>query len=136
MILTVTRNEMQLIELICKDTQVASKEKYPTLISDDVALTPDALLKVKCSCSEEIQCRLFNLDVQCFVHVREVTGVSVIKKGRLSRPMMTMITTRCDSLLFIFVMTGTIKVYFNIYECILSIFLDVTNTMQYCHCRD
>ena len=36
---------MQLIELICKDTQVANKEMYQTPMSENVALTPDALLK-------------------------------------------------------------------------------------------
>ena len=39
-------------------TQVASKEMYPTPISNGVALAPDALLKVvKCSCSGDTQCR-------------------------------------------------------------------------------
>ena len=38
-------------------TQVAGKEMYQTPISGDVALAPDALLKIiNCSC-EEIQCR-------------------------------------------------------------------------------
>ena len=65
--LTVTRNKMQLIESIYKDTQVAAKEMYPTPISDDVALTPDALLKViKCGCSAEMQCRHSNLTCSMF----------------------------------------------------------------------
>ena len=39
-------------------TEVASNEMYPTSISHDVTLAPDALLKIiKCGCSGEIQCK-------------------------------------------------------------------------------
>ena len=68
------------------------------------------------------------LHVQCFVQVWEATGVSMIRQGRLYRPMMmTMMTTRYNILLFILVMRGTIKVYFHIYENNPYIFVNVTN---------
>ena len=70
------------------------------------------------------------LHVQCFVHAREARGVSVIAQCKLCKPMMmTMMTTRYDILLFIFVMRGTINIYFHIYESIRYAFVNVTNTM-------
>ena len=68
------------------------------------------------------------LHVWCFIHVREATGVSVIRQGRLYRPMMmmtTMMTTRYDFFKFYFEIRGTIKFYYHmhIYESILCIFL-------------
>ena len=66
--------------------------------------------------------------VQCFVRVWEGRGVPMIKQGRLYRSMMpTMMATRYDFLLFIFVMRGTIKVYFHIHESICYIFVNVTS---------
>ena len=67
------------------------------------------------------------LYVQCFVHVRGATGVSMIKETKLSRKMMTMMTTRCDSLLFILVMTRTL----NIYESILWIFTSLAKEVMF-----
>ena len=87
---------------------------------------------VKCGCSEEIQCRQYKFACSVLCACQGATGVSMIQQDRLSRPMMltmAMMTTRCDGLLFILVMTGTIKVYFHIYESILCIFLDVTSTI-------
>ena len=50
------------------------------------------------------------LHVWCLMYVREATGVSLIRQGRLYRPMMmTMMTTRYDILLFVLAMRGTIK---------------------------
>ena len=71
------------------------------------------------------------LHVWCFMYVREATGVSVIRQGRLYRPMMmTMMTTRYDILLFMLAVRGTIKVYFHIHENILCIFcFHVTNIL-------
>ena len=80
-------------------TQVAIKEMYPTPISDGVALAPDALLKVvkwavvvKSSAGQKgVDADNPTLHVQCFVYVREATGVSMRRQGRLYRPMkMTM----------------------------------------------
>ena len=70
---------------------------------------------------------LLTLYVQCFVHVRGYTGVSMIKETKLSRKMMTMMTTRCDSLLFILVMTRTL----NIYESILWIFTSTAKEVMF-----
>ena len=36
------------------------------------------------------------LHIECFVHVREATGVSVIRQGRLYGPMMMTMTDRYD----------------------------------------
>ena len=58
------------------------------------------------------------LHVQCFVHVREATGVSMRRQGRLYRPMkmtmMKMVTIRYVTLLIILVVRSTIKVYNNV----------------------
>ena len=75
------------------------------------------------------------LHVWCIVNVREATGVSMIRQGRLYKAMMiTMVRTRYDILLIILVMRGTIKFYFHIYESILCIFVNVTNIMYYWQC--
>ena len=66
------------------------------------------------------------LHVQCFVHVREATGVSMRRQGKLYRlmkmTMMKMMTIRYGTLLIIPVMRSTIK-FTPIYESILWTFL-------------
>ena len=74
------------------------------------------------------------LHVQCFVHVREATGVSMRRQGKLYRlmkmTMMKMMTIRYGTLLIIPIMRSTIK-FTPIYESILWTFLNLTNIMYY-----
>ena len=77
-----------------------------------------AVLKKSSAGQTSVDQANLTLHVWCVMHVREATGVSMIRQGRLYRPMiMTMMTTRYDILLFILAMRGTIKVYFHI-QCI------------------
>ena len=76
----------------------------------------NAVVVVKSSAEQKgVDADNLTLHVQCFMHVREATGLSMRRQGRLYRPMkitmMKMMTIRYGTLLIIPVMRSTIKVY-------------------------
>ena len=86
----------------------------------------NAVVVVKSSAGQKgVDADNLTLHVQCFVHVREATGVSMRRQGRLYRlmkmTMMKMMTIRYGTLLIIPVMRSTMKVYSHILKHSLDI---------------
>ena len=79
----------------------------------------NAVVVVKSSAGQKgVDADNLALYVECFVHVREATGVSMRRQGRLFRAMkmtmMKIMTIRYGTLLKIPIMRNTIKVYSHI----------------------
>ena len=79
----------------------------------------NAVVVVKSSAGQKgVDADNLTLYVECFEHVREATGVSMRRQGRLFRPMkmtmMKIMTIRYGTLLKIPIMKNTIKVYSHI----------------------